>query len=474
MFVSTYAHRLSCPYGDVQIKDLYKQKDSENQSAHVDVLEVSKDTNTIRSRNEPEIVLTDSPKRGPIHGNKSALMNSTFHPPPIPMETESITVMASSDPSEVGQANLRTLLKPDTKLPYSDISDGSDTENNATRQAKQMAKDSKGASESHPIMPSMNGFYPYKNKTSSKGKESLSNISARLPSFGDVGRPKGSKKNEKKPIQTDEYIPDSQPSSPRTGKQSSNPADEVRSKLLSTYPGSSTSAIPVSMPEQDQRHTRVGMAMYSNAVSKMPKGGHDESSHSALHTLSAVAASLLPNDKPAKHPKMTMLTQDDFNKPETRVKRSVSPRPSSLVPKTGNRRSPSPARYSKQILEQQAATLPSFDTAPGKRSSDGGLAASPPVIVKSGSNICEWGPVEALRDEDGHDSDSSGSGSILHAKPHRNKHGVQNLLGDIKTDKPSREDTGVSLRINYYGYCYVYGVVCTCTVYKPLATPFAR
>ena len=448
----------------MQIKDLYKQKDSESQSVNVDVLEVSKDTNTIRSRNEPEIVLTESPppKRGPTHGTKSALMNNTFHPPPIPMETESITVMASSDPSEVGQANLRTLLKPDTKLPYSDISDGSDSENNATRQAKQMAKDSKEASESHPTMPSMNGFYPYKNKPSSKGKESLSNISARLPSFGDVGRPKGSKKSDKKPIQTDEYIPDSQPSSPaRSGKQS-NPIDEVRSKLLSTYPGSSTSAIPVSMPEQDQRHSRVGMAsIYSNAMSKASKGVHDEGgSHSALHTLSAVAASLLPNDKPAKHPKMTMLTQDDFNKAETRVKRSVSPRPSSLVPKTGKRRSPSPAQYSKQTLEQQAATLPSFDTAPGKRSSDGGLAPSPPVIVKPGSNICEWGPVEALRDEDGHDSDSSGSGSILHAKPHKNKHGVQNLLGDIKTDQPPREDTGVSLSIKPLVYCVVCIIIC--------------
>ncbi len=395
----------------------------------MDVLEDSKDTNDLRSKNEPEIILTDSPppKRDPSK-------NDTATPPrPLPMETESITIMASSDPTEVGTANLRTLLaKPDARSPYSDISDGSDSESYQTRPGKQAAKT---MSEGHPSIPPINGFYAYKNKPSGKGKESLSNISARLPSFGDVGRPKGTKKDAKKSIQSDEHIPDSQPSSPRSGeKQQSTSVDEVRTKLLSAYPGSTTAAIPVSNPEQDQRHSRVDVAsVYGNAKTSKT---HDEIPHSNLHTLSTVAAALLPTEKPPRHPKMTMLTQEDFNKPESRVKRSVSPRPASLVPKTAARRSQSPAHFLKQTLEQQAATLPSFDSAPGKKSGDGALIHSPPVVVKPSSNICEWGGVESSRDEEGHDSDSSGSGSILHIK------GVK--LEGIKTDVPSRDEVGVS------------------------------
>lgn len=427
--------RLSCPYGDVQIKDLYKQKESESQSVNVDVLEDSKDTNNLRSKNEPEIILTDSPPK----------QDSSKSTPPVPMETESITVMASSDPSEVGTANLRTLLSKSggTKSPYSDISDGSDSEANAPRPRKQVTK---GPSETPPSLPAMNGFYPY--KPSNKGKESLSNISARLPSFGDVGRPKVTKKDAKKSIQSDEHIPDSQPSSPSrfVAKQQSNSVDEVRTKLLSAYPGSTTAAaMPVSNPEQDQRHSRVDIASIYG-VTKTTKGHGDEvPPHSDLHTLSTVAAALLPsNEKPPKHPQMTMLTQEEVNKSDSRVQRSVSPRPASLVPKTTvARRSQSPARFSQQTLEQQAATLPSFDSAPGKRSGD--LIHSPSIIVKPGT--CEWGGIESSRDEEGHDSDSSGSGSILHIKPSK----LAKNGDGTKTEQSVRDETGVS---QSYLYCY--------------------
>ncbi len=453
--ISLYTHslhcRLSCPYGEVQIKDLYKkEKEPETQSVNVvEVIEDSKDMNNLRSKNEPEIVLTDSPiKPEPFKSG----------PAQIPMETESVTVMASSDPSEVGTANLRTLLaKSDNKSPYSDISDGSDTDIHQPKPGKQT---NKIPSEAHPSLPVINGFNSYKNKPNSKGTETLSNLSARLPSFGDVGRPKGTKKEAKNSSQNDEHIPDSQPSSPRNGGKQSNSVVDVRSKLFSAYPDpTNTIAIPVSNPEQNQRHSQVDVpSVYGNSVTK-PTKGHDESHHSDLHTLSTVAAALLPNnEKPPKHPKMTMLTQEDFNKSDSRVKRSVSPRPVSLVPKsTAARRSQSPALFSKQSLEQQAATLPSFDSAPGKRTSDGALIHSPPVIVKPGSNICEWGGIESSRAEDDHDSDSSGSGSILHVKPSVQQKFVSKGGDGIKFEGATRDEAGVSKCVFTVHVC-----VCVC------------
>ena len=452
----THISRLSCPYGDVQIKDLYNQKEVESQSVNVDVLEDSKEVNgNGQSKNEPDVVLMESPKKDPPQRKEEPLKQETVLPPVVPMETESITVMASSDPSEVGQANLRTLLtKPEVdKSLYSDISDGSDTELSESK-PKKPSKEAKQTTESHTVISAMNGFYPnYKIESKpNKGKETLSNLSARLPSFGEVGRPtKSSRKDEKTSSKGEEYIPDSQPSSPKEKpSKQTNSAVEVRSKLMSTYPSSSASDTSVSMPEQDKRHNRVAVASLYGSAQKQSglAKGHDDSSHSALHTLSSVAASMIPvnngKEKQPRHPKMTMLTQEDFKQDSGRVRRSVSPRPSSLVPKSNNRRSPSPARFSKQTLEQQAATLPSFDPVPGsQRANESGRVPSPPVIVKPG--LCEWG-LEASRDEDGHDSDSSGSGSLIPAvnrsKPHKSKRHNKSMLSDIKTDKSSREETG--------------------------------
>ena len=109
-----------------------------------------------------------------------------------------------------------------------------------------------------------------------------------------------------------------------------------------------------------------------------------------------------------------------------------------------NHHFPSPARSSKQTLEQQTTTLPSFDPVPrSQRASESGRVPSPPVIVKPG--LCEWG-LEASSDEDGHDSDSSGLGSLIPAvnrsKPHKSKRYDKSVLSDIKTDKSSRDKAG--------------------------------
>ena len=422
-------------------------------------MDVLEEVNGTQLKNEPEVVLTASSKKeSPLATEKASLKQNATLPPPVPMETESITVMASSDPSEVGQANLRTLLtKPEVenKSLYSDISDGSDTEVSESKPKKPSSESKQASSESHSVMPTINGFYQYKIESKpNKGKESLSNMSARLPSFGDVGRPtKSSRKDDRVSAKGDEYIPDSQPSSPkeRPSKQA-NSAVEMRSKLMSPYPSSSASDSSVSMPEQDQRHSRVAVASLYGSSLKTSKG-HEDTTHSALHTLSDVAASLSPvNNKekqPSKRPRMTMLTQDDFKQDSGRVRRSVSPRPGSLLPKSTNRRSPSPARFSKQALEQQAATLPSFDPIPGsQRASEGGRVPTPPIVVKPAT--CEWGQ-ESSRDEDGHDSDSSGSGSLMPAvnrsKPHKSKRHSKTVLSDLKTDKSSREETRVSTSI---------------------------
>ena len=492
----THTHRLSCPYGEIPLKDLYKQKEAESQSVNVEVLEVSKPSpKNMQIKTESDIIANESPKNKLVSKTESVLDTG------VPMETESITVMASSDPSEVNlvetssstKAHHRNLLsKPNQdKAPYSDISDASDNENGegVSKSYKRIPKEAKHTNslvtswEPRPsssaapgfTVTNMNGFSPYKlegGKSDHKGKESslTTTLSAHLPAFGEVGRPpKILRKDERQAKQGEEFIPDSQPTSPSSSKQTTSSVTEVRTKLLSMYPITSTSAVSVSMPEQNQRHSIASKVVVSSSHgSSAPKGNKmdktqgNDAAHSALQTLSDVAASLKHVDekekqhstKPTKF-SITSFTQKDFQhgfRSEKKFRRSVSPRPNSLVPKSNSRRSPSPKQFVKQSLEQQAANLPSFDAAPGPRRGVGeGKSSTSPVDFKPAT--CLWGSETVpVHEEDGHDSDSSGSGALI--STHRQPEGTRSEkrsktapLAEIQTDtKSSKEDNGVSVR----------------------------
>ena len=488
---------MSCPYGEIPLKDLYKQKEAESQSVNVEVLEDSKPATNTQVKTESDIIPNESLKKDISVVNKFVRKTESVLDAGVPMETESITVMASSDPSEVNlvetssstKSHHRNLLSKPThdKVAYSDISDASDNENGegASKSSKRHSKEVKHDVTSLEPRPSssaapgftvtnMNGFFPYKregSKSDLKGKESslATTLSAHLPAFGEVGRPpKSLRKEERQSKQGEEFIPDSQPTSPRSSKQTSSSVTEVRTKLLSTYPITSTSAVTVSMPEQDQRHSIASKVVASSLhgssspkINKMEKSHGSDTAHSALQTLSDVAASLKRvdekekqnNSKPTKF-SITSFTQKDFQqgfRSDKKFRRSISPRPSSLVPKSTSRHSPSPKQFAKQTLEQQAANLPSFDTAPGPHRAVGeGKSSTSPVDFKPAT--CLWGSESVpVHEEDGHDSDSSGSGALI--STHRQPEGTRSEkrtktvpLTEIKTDgKSSREDSGVSI-----------------------------
>ena len=142
-------------------------------------------------------------------------------------------------------------------------------------------------------------------------------------------------------------------------------------------------------------------------------------------------------------------TNDNKKSLKEDVPRSTSPRPDSLMPDqraTQTRRSPSPSGFNKfKVQEGQFVGLPPFE--------------DPPIVVKPKTAKATFGygppgvdPTVLVQSKDeGHDSDSSGSGSILHSSTssQKRKGGRRKKraepLSVLKTDstKIPREEQGM-------------------------------
>ena len=274
---------------------------------------------------------------------------------------------------------------------------------------------------------------------------------------------------------------------------------------MSSYPSTSTATPPgitVSTPGQDQRHSvavKNGVSMNPTSTSPhstrattppssvRPGGIISSVQYSPLSTLVNVAASMepvLPDDtrkvpSPLKEKLHSRLNFDSTPLPLTQQSkaiitppgakfsyvdyatndskkavreaavRSVSPRPSSLTPDqraTRTHRSPSPSRLKKnKPHEGQFTGLPTFEDGP---------TVVKPKISKATYRYCPPGvdPIVLVQSkDDGHDSDSSGSGSILHSSsnPQKRKGGRRKKraepLSVLKADSSriSRDEQGM-------------------------------
>ena len=276
-----------------------------------------------------------------------------------------------------------------------------------------------------------------------------------------------SSKEQLRKQRSDDYtiMPDSQSMSPKDAQEktssSSSSANSMRPSLMSSGTTSAGShGTSVSAPGQNQRH---GMAERNSlpfsANSSTAAGGHNRHSiqKSSLNSDSVSSMELgdtgnkassnhsLPNNKTGggipsskslssgskvtNYSLVSMFSHSDGPKSASDHRRSMSPRPSSLTPSKSMKqpggpphRSPSPAAAAtdvaasfpssnKQQISDQGAKLPSFD--------------SPPVhgIPSQGAATIKWGDhhVGQSKGDDGHDSDSSGSGGLLSTHRHSSK-----------------------------------------------------
>ncbi len=298
---------------------------------------------------------------------------------------------------------------------------------------------------------------------------------AQLPSFGSVGLntkqslPLSSSavhadrvnneltlaSNESKQLrlQSSESIVATPPDSPtnRDGNNnlSSSSAPVIRSNLMKSY-RQTTAGLPqgvsVNPPGQDHRHS---IASSKPLLSSLPLGVVGSSSDSGGMLSSKSNGTDFPEENPTAHLDSlhtlvnVAATREPMLHSNRRIKsrRSVSPSPKSTVSKPPH--SPSPSRLNIPDEKGSAAAFSLNSSASSllPPESEERLAAGPSIVKPVGSQAtCSWGMEHA--GEDGHDSDSSGSGSLISTHRTKGSHRKKRRsdLGGIKMPASKDED----------------------------------
>ena len=473
----------------MKLNDLYSKQEAENQPVNVDVEDDdTKESSEMAGIDTKSDATESATEQGPdLEGEfeevgpskEIVAMEMDKTPPPKPKEPEAMETKPSSR-----HQSLTLLPKPSQQSEnhFSDISDASDGETEAQEDREPPSSQSQAPSSSLlPLQQSLliqarpvNGMIPMpalggeeQKKPSSEQK--LVKTRAQLPTFASIPsrsprerREKGEwRKPESKHSLEDVIMVDSQPA---TTKDHSQQVDSSL-RVISSYPVSGTPpGVTVTSPGQDHRHSSA-QSKRSNSPLPGNKPGSvlsSSSEYSPFKTLVNVAASkeymtsgdTNKKEMPHRHQgktntnfSMRVLTGEESkgsNKETKSDPKYVSSRPSSLTPDSKHAHgSPSPTTMRYQFTEQQAASLPPFEASP-----------VPTIVKPHHSATLGYGPlgVDPISlshgKEEAHDSDSSGSGSILstHIRTKktgsRKKRAAQPLIG-VKDSKVLKEESGL-------------------------------